>query len=168
MSTLVPFTPSTSAPFTFQPIIAGTQYNATITWNAFAERYYLNLTDTSGNLVLCTAIVSSGPRLGATLTWEDTGFGGVATATTASPHNIPVGQLANVRISQTDTAYDGNWQVLATGASTVTYALVNPNETQPLAGQLSFDVNLVAPLESGWLLYHYDLQAFEYETTPSA
>lgn len=167
MSTTIQFTPSTAAPFQFKPTISSTLYTAVVTWNAFAERYYLNLYDESGDLVLCTAIVSSGPRLGATLTWEDTGFGGVATATTASAHNIPIGQLANVRISQTDTAYDGNWQVLSTGATTVTYAFANPNETQPLAGQLSFPVNLVQALGSGWLIYDYSTQTFEWETTSS-
>lgn len=164
MSTTVQFTPSVTSAFAFQPVIAGVQYNATVTWNLYAQRYYLNLTDTSGNLVLCTAIVGSGPRLGATLTWANSG-GGVTTATLASPHNIPVGQVANVRISQTGTSFDGNWQVLATGPNTVTYALANPNENQPLAGQLSFPVNLVQALGGGWLVYWYDTQTFEYETT---
>lgn len=163
MSTTVPFTPSTTSVFGFQPVIDGVQYNATVTWNLYAQRYYLNLFDTGGNLILCTAIVGSGPRLGATLTWANVG-GGVATATTASPHNIPIGQVANVRISQTNTVFDGNWQVLSTGPTTVTYALPNPNENQPLAGQLSFPVNLVQVLGIGWLLYWYDDQMFEYET----
>lgn len=164
MSTTVPFTPSTTSIFGFQPVIGDIQYNATVTWNLYAQRYYLNLFDTGGNLILCTAIVGSGPRLGATLTWANVG-GGVATATTASPHNIPIGQVANVRISQTNTVFDGNWQVLSTGPTKVTYALPNPNENQPLAGQLSFPVNLVQVLGIGWLLYWYDDQMFEYETT---
>lgn len=168
MSTVVPFTPSTTATFSFQPVIGGVQYNATVTWNLYAQRYYLNLTDTGGNLVLCTAVVGSGPRLPATLTWEDNGFSGLATATTMAAHNIPVGSVANVYISQTETDFDGAWQVLATGAMTVTYPLNNPNENQPLAGMLSFPVNLVQALGNGWLLYDYATQTFEYETAPSS
>lgn len=164
MSTTVQFTPNTSSAFRFQPVIAGKQYTAVITWNIAGERYYLNLFDTSGNLVLTTAVVSSGPRVSATMTWVDTGVGGVATATTAAPHNVPVGRLAQVHISQTNSAYDGNWRVLATGPNTLTFAIGNPNQSQPLPGQLSFDLNLVAPLGAGWLIFRYDVQQFEFES----
>lgn len=162
MSTTVQFSPSTAAAFRFQPVIAGKQYTAIITWNVHG-RYYLNLFDTSGNLVLSRPVVSSGPLVSATLTWQDTGVGSVATAVTAAPHNVPVGALANVRISQTDTPYDGFWQVLATGPNSLTFAIANPNEPQPIAGQLSFDVNLVAALGGGWLIYRFDVQQFEYD-----
>lgn len=163
MSTTVQFAPSTSAAFRFQPVIAGKQYTAIVTWNVFGQRYYLNLFDTSGNLVLTTAVVSSGPRVSATMTWVDTGIGGLATATTAVPHNVPVGGLANVQISQTDSPYDGHWQVLSTGPNTLTFAIPNPNESQPLPGQLSFNLNLV-PALGGWLIFRYDVSQFEFES----
>ena len=166
MSTKVIFTPSATRTFSFSPVINGVTYSATVTWNIQALRYYLNLYTTSGVLVLATAVVGSGPQLGSTLTWSATG-GGIATAITASAHNVPVGQLANIRISETGTAFDGNWQALATGPLTMTYALANPDENQPLSGQLSFDVNLVAPLGAGWLIYRND-GYFEYETALSA
>lgn len=168
MSTFVQFTPSTTGPFIFQPVINGVQYNAIVTWNVHG-RYYLNLYDTSGNLLICRAIVSSGPRLGVTLTWANDGVDGLATATTNAPHNVPVGQLANISISQSGTAFDGNWQALATGPQTFTYALANPDENQPIAGQLSFNVNLVATLNlGGWLFYHYEDQVFEYQTASAS
>jgi hypothetical protein len=162
VSTTVQFAPSTSGPFTFQPVIGGVQYNATVTWNVFAQRYYLNLFDTSGNRVLTTAIVATGPQIAATLTWNDLG-GGIAQALTASPHNVPVGRLVNLYISQTDSSYDGAWQALATGPNTITFALSNPNESQPLGGQVNFNVNLVQSLGSGWLVYRYETQVFEFE-----
>lgn len=169
MSTSVPFTPSTTSAFTFQPSIAGVQYTAVVTWNLFGQRYYLNLFDTSGNLILCTAIVSSGPRFGVTLSWENDGVAGVATAITNAPHNVPVGTLANVYISQTGTAFDGYQQALATGPQTLTYGLSNPDETQPVIGQASFNVNLVATvIPSGWLIYRYDEQLFEFETVSTS
>lgn len=157
MSTLVAFTPSTTAAFTFQPTLNGTQYNATITYNIFGQRYYLNLTDLAGNLVLCTALVSSGPRLQATFTWTN----GVATVSTMANHNVPVGAVANVRISQTDTLFDGGYRALATGPTTLTYALVtNPNEAEPVLGIASFPLNLTPGL--GWLVFYEDTQQFEY------
>ena len=162
MSTTVPFAPSTTSAFTFQPTINGTQYTAVVTWNMVEQRYYLNLYSVSGALVICTAVVSSGPQLGATLTWSSQG-GGLATAVTNAPHNVPIGQLANVYISQTGTAFDGQWQVLSTGPSTFTYALGNPDDNQPLIGQLSFNVNLVAFLGGGFLLYRYSSGVFEWQ-----
>jgi hypothetical protein len=167
VSTQVVFTPSTTQAFSFSPVINGVTYSATVTWNIYSQRYYLNLSTTAGVLVLSVPVIGSGPQLGATLTWDDQA-GGVATVVTASAHNVPIGQLANIRISQTGTAFDGNWQALATGAMTLTYALANPDENQPLSGQLSFDVNLVAALGAGWLIYRNSGTVFEYETTPSA
>jgi hypothetical protein len=164
VSTSVAFTPSTTAAFTFQPVINGVQYNAVVTWNMVGKRYYLQLSDTSGNLLLCRSIVSSGPVLAATLTWEDDGVNGLATAATATVHNVPIGQLANIRVSQSGTGFDGSWQALSTGADMLTYALSNPDENQPVTGQLSFDVNLVATLNlGGILLFHYDSSSFEFE-----
>lgn len=168
MSTIVQFSPSTSAPFQFQPVINGVQYTAIIKWNIAGQRYYLALYDVSGNLVLFTAVVASGPRMSATLTWQDTGVGGLATALTSIPHNVLVGQLANIHISQTDSPYDGEWQVLSTGPQTLTFALPNPNQSQPLGGQLSFNVNLVAALGAGWMIYRYDVNQFEYESAAAA
>lgn len=168
MSTVIQFTPSTTAPFQFSPVIAGTQYNAVVTWNVWEERYYLNLYNTSGTLVLAVPVVATGPKLSATMTWTSAGFGGVATALTAAPHNVPVGQLANVYISQTGTAYDGAWQALATGANTMTWSLANPNQSQPLAGQLSFPLNIVAALGAGWMIFNYADMTFEFETQAAA
>lgn len=157
------FTPSTTTAFQFQPTLAGTQYNATVTWNLFGQRYYLNLYDLSGNLIIATAIVGTGPQLAATLTWIDTGVSGVATATCAVNHNVPLGALANMFVAGTGTAYDGAWQVLSTSATTLTYALTNPNETQPLAGTIGFQTNLVAPAGiAGFLCYLYSTQQFAY------
>lgn len=162
MSTFVTFAPSTTSAFTFQPVLAGVQYNATVTWNIFGQRYYLNLYDLAGNLVLATAIVASGPVISSTFQWAATG-GGLATITTEAPHNVPIGQLASVRVALTDSAFDGDWQVLSTGPTTLTYALGNPSSNQPLTGQISFDLNIAAPLGAGRLLYHYSTQQFEFE-----
>jgi len=159
-SQLVLFTPSSTQVFTFQPIIGGQQYTATVTWNVFGQRYYLNLYDLAGQLILSTALVSSGPQLQASLTWTAQ----VATATCTTAHNVPLGTLANAYVSQTDSGFDGQQQMLATGAYTLTYALAsNPNEPVPLSGIVSFPLNLVAPLDIGWLLWHYGSYQFEYE-----
>lgn len=59
MTTFYDFTPSTSGPFTFQPTLDGQVYNCVVTWNVFGARWYLNIYDLGGNLIVCTAMVGS-------------------------------------------------------------------------------------------------------------
>lgn len=159
-SVFVSFAPSVSGPFIFQPVIGGVNYNAVITWNLFGERFYLNLYDQGGNLLLCTAMVASGPRFSATFTWS----ANVATAVMQSPHNVPIGGLVQVRMSETDSSFDGTVQALAINATTLTYALSgNPDVATPATGIVDFALNLVATLNIGWLLFHLDTMQFEYE-----
>lgn len=172
MNIFTPFTPSTVAAFSFQPIIAGNQYTVTVTWNIFRggnasafEGYYANITDLSGNLVLCCPLVGGSPGLQASLTWKDDTTGGTATIVTAAPHNVPLAQLANVRVSNTGTAFDGLWQALSTGATTLTYGLSDPLQALPASGTLDIPLNLVAGvIASGWLYYHEDTLQFESES----
>jgi hypothetical protein len=168
VSTFVTFQPSTTAAFSFPLTLTGTPYVATITWNVFGERYYLNLADLSGNPVLCRALVSSGPRYQASFNWAN----GTATATIVGAHNVPVGNVVDVRTSQTGTPFDGEYRALSTGPNTLTYPIqVNPQVPTPQNGTLSFDLNLVAEVLDpsgnpivGWLLYHCDTQQFEFES----
>lgn len=156
-STLVNFLPSATAAFQFQPTLAGSQYNVTVTWNTFGQRYYINLTDLSGNLILCRALTSSGPSIPATLSWAN----GTATAVTAAPHNVPLGSVAAVVISQTETAFDGSVQVLSTDTQTLTYTLMS-NPAATIAGVVNFSLNLVAGYIDAWLLFHEETQQFEF------
>lgn len=159
MSTLVQFVPSTTQVFAFQPEMAGVQYNCTVTWNAFGQRWYLNVADASNNPLLTRALTSSGLRLAASLTWN----AGLATVVCSTVHYIPLAQLANVRISGTGSTFDGAVQVLSVGPLTLTYALAtDPEEPAPVAGTVNFDLNLVETLGIGTLLFHYDTQQFEY------
>jgi hypothetical protein len=163
LSTLISFTPSITQAFQFQPTIAGTQYNAVITWSLFGQRYYLNLSTLDGTLLCCTALVATGPTLSATLNWADTGVGGIATVTTASAHNVPLGQVVNMTVSETGTAFDGEWQGLSTGTMTLTYALSNPNVSLQQTGKVDFPVNAIAPFGiDGAFLFRFDTQQFEY------
>jgi hypothetical protein len=163
VSTLVQFQPSTVAPFTFQPTLSGAVYSAVVTWNAFGERYYLNLYDLSGNLILCRAVSSAGPQFQGSLSWDPTTT--FATATTTLPHQVPVGQLANVWVSETGTPFDGAWQGLSTSATTLTFSMPDPEQVAPVTGVVSFLLNLIGGLGLGWLVFHYASQQFEFETT---
>jgi len=58
-TTYVDFNPSLTSNFIFQPTLDGNVYTAIVNWNVFGQRYYLNLYDLSGNLVLCIALIES-------------------------------------------------------------------------------------------------------------
>lgn len=57
--TTIPFTPSATQPFEFQPTLNGIQYTAFVTWNIFGRRYYLNIFQLDGTRVLTTALIGS-------------------------------------------------------------------------------------------------------------
>ncbi|MEX3914893.1 hypothetical protein AB4Y43_01415 [Paraburkholderia sp. BR10872] len=59
MTTYIPFTPSPSSNFVFQPTLDGQQYTAIMTWNMFGQRYYLNLYTSQNVLVLCVPLIGS-------------------------------------------------------------------------------------------------------------
>jgi len=58
-TTYVAFNPSNSSNFQFQATLDGNNYIVIVTWNLFGERYYINIYDTSQNLILATAMVGS-------------------------------------------------------------------------------------------------------------
>ena len=57
--TLTPFTPTSTAVFTFGATLDGAQYNCSVQWNLWAQRWYLFITDISGNPVLTRALIAS-------------------------------------------------------------------------------------------------------------
>lgn len=61
MTTLVPFQPSTGAPFSFQPTLDGAIYTVFITWNLFGRRFYFNLYTLDGVLVISQPLIGSPP-----------------------------------------------------------------------------------------------------------
>jgi hypothetical protein len=158
--TTVPFVPSTTTAFSFQPTLNGITYNVVVTWNVFGQRYYINVYDLGGDLILCRAMVSSGPTLQASLSWNSSTL--QAVATTALAHNVPIGSVANLTVSGTNTDFDGAWQAQATGPFTLSYALANPGQSAPVAGQVSFLWDLVSGPGIGPLYFNYAAQTFQY------
>lgn len=54
-----PFTPNVNSPFQFQPVLDGTTYSAVVTWNLFAQRYYVSLYALDGTLMFSLPVVGS-------------------------------------------------------------------------------------------------------------
>ena len=59
MTTTVAFTPSLTAAFQFDATLDGELYNIVVTWNFYAQRYYINIYDSSNQLVVCKSMVGS-------------------------------------------------------------------------------------------------------------
>lgn len=53
--------PSASTPFQFQPTLGKNAYNVLVTWNIFANRYYVNILTLQGALVYCMPLIASPP-----------------------------------------------------------------------------------------------------------
>jgi hypothetical protein len=53
------FSPSVTSVFTFQPTLDGQTYNCTVTWNLAGQRWYLNVYNLSGDLIVSRAMVGS-------------------------------------------------------------------------------------------------------------
>jgi hypothetical protein len=159
VSTIVQFTPSSIQAFAFQATLGGAQYTVTILWNVFGQRYYIQVTDLSGNLIIFRAMTSSGPTIISQLSWSN----GVATVTTSLPHNVPVGWAVNINIGQSNTGFDGDYQGLSTGPNTITYPLaVNPLQSATITGNLNFLVNLIEGYIDDTLVFFAASQQFVY------
>lgn len=163
MTTVVDFQPSSTAtpPFQFQATLDGAQYNVTCTWNVFGQRWYVNVYDLSGNLIVARSMVGSGAKIQGVLTWANW----TATAALQSPHNVPIGSVANIDVSGTGLSYDGSWRALAVDAQTLTFTLQTDPGQYGVTGNVSQDVNLVGGyFQTSTLVYRSGTQ--QIEVTP--
>jgi len=124
---IYPFVITIGRNFTFNPIMDGLAYQATITWNVFRQGWYFNLYNLNGNLIVSTALVSSDDQHAIeSITWDN----GVVTVTTALPHFMNLGIVANLNISgNSPDGFNGVFACNVTGPDTFTYLLdTNPGQ----------------------------------------
>ncbi len=57
--TYVIFNPSPTSNFQFQVTLDGNDYTVIVNWNLFGQRYYVNLYDLTGKLVVCLPLIGS-------------------------------------------------------------------------------------------------------------
>lgn len=167
------FTPTATAPYRFQPTLDGAVYSATVTWNLFAQRWYLNLSDLSGNRIFSLPVVgSSAIQPLAALAWQN----GTVTATTQDPHGYAIGIMIALTVSgATPGAYNGSFPCLTTGPSSFTYPLsadpdppttsVDGLQTASAPGAYSFDLNIAAGYFTTSTLV-YRTSSGNFEITP--
>lgn len=161
MSTYITLVPSSLAPPQFQAQLGSNLYTVTALWNIAGERYYVQVQDLNNNVIVNRPLTGSGPVFQAVFTWDDD----VGIATLAAPHNVPIGQLAKVWISQTGTEFDGGWNALSTGPNTLTIDELTPLDTSStINGAVTVQpLNLVEGYIAGaWLLFHEETLSFEF------
>lgn len=161
--TTFPFTPSPLQNQTFNPTLGGQTYTAVVTWNLFGQRWYLNLNDSNGNLIISTALVASqDPQQIASITWDQN----VVTVVTASPHWMPIGSSARIYVSgNVPEAYNGLVLVNVLDAVTFTYELNEDPGLNTVLGTYGSVVDLSAGLVPGSMLLFY-ASAMQFATTP--
>lgn len=148
------FTPDIGQNQSFQPILDGNIYAAAITWNIFAQRWYLNLSDLNGNLIIYRAVSSSAdPAAIANISWSQ----GIVTVVTEAPHFLGLGVVAELNISDNSPAgYNGIVDCNVTGPNTFTYALTADPGQQTQVGHFGSVVDLTDGAFVDSVLVYYD------------
>jgi hypothetical protein len=159
VTTLFPFLPSSQAPFIFQPTLDGEVYNATVTWNLFGRRYYLNLAQLDGTLVVCRSVVGSPNGVDiSSLSWA----GGRVTAVSAAPHGYKIGAIVQLTISGClPDVFNGLQDSFVTGSTTFSYPLDSDPGGFTQLGVAAYDVSLTSGYFVSTMVFREAAQTFE-------
>ena len=159
MTTYVPLTSIRAAPFQFQAVLDGTQYNVIVNWNVTAQRRYVNIYTSANALVLCVALIGSPPTVPIqSITWSN----GTVTVTTTTPHMWNLLGTCTVTITGcVPTAYNGVVSVFVTSRTTFTFPLiVNPGLVTTL-GVAAYNLSMTVGYFASTLVYREATQQFE-------
>ena len=153
MTTYFPFTPTSQATFTFQPVLDGQTYQGIVTWSLFGQRYYVNIYTLNNVLVFALPLITSLPAFQlASLTWNLSTQ--QVTVTTVSPHGVKLGKTVAVTIAGVSpSGYNGAFDALATGPSTFTYPMTTPLDAMTQTGTGSFLVSITAGYFDSTMVY---------------
>lgn len=159
MTSFVNFTPSVIQAFNFQATLDGNSYNVVVTWNFWAQRYYVNVYALDGTLVFCMPLIGSPAQILLTaLSWSK----GQAMATCAAPHGIRIGIPSRRTISNASpAAYNGTFQVLAISPTQFTYPIATDPGPATAFGAESFDTDMAGGYFSSTLVYRAPNSQFE-------
>ena len=157
--TYFPFTPVPNSNFVFQPTLDGDVYNCVVTWNFAAQRYYLNIYNLDGTLIVSRAMVGSplGINLSA-LSWAN----GIVTATMNEPIIYRIGSSVQYTVAGSiPDAYNGAVIGYVTSETTFTYPLAADPGAATTLGNAAQNISLTAGYFSSTLIYRIANQQFE-------
>lgn len=160
MTTYTDFQPSTQQVFSFKPTLDGEVYNCTLTWNLFGQRYYINCSDLSNNLIFSLPLIGSPDGLIAeAVTWDTTG---VVTVETIVPHGYRAGQTVNLTLAQTTPSdYSGNWNMLVINDNELTFLLASDPGLCTAPGLLYDNISIAAGYFDSTLVFRESSSQFE-------
>jgi hypothetical protein len=159
VTTYFNFTPSVTAAYQFQPTLDGQVYNCIILWSLFGQRYYIQIADLSGNIIVYEALTGSDTGVNiSSLVWNQ----GQVTLTTSAPHGYRIGAVIDLTVSGcAPAAYDGRFQCQITGRETLTYSLAANPGTATGFGALTYDISLVSGYFQSTLVFRKPNMQFE-------
>lgn len=159
MTTIFNFTPGRFAPYTFQPTLDGDQYNAVVKWNLQAQRWYIILTDNTGDMIFTLPLIGSlNPIPIDTIDFDE----GVVTVSFIDRLFYPIGLEANITYSQNNpTGYNGIYLSTVIGPLSLQYFLQNDPGPIVSFGFASYDINLAGGYFNSTLVYRSNSQWFE-------
>jgi len=146
-------------PFNFQPFLDGVQYNITVPWNFFGQRYYVQCTTLSGKLVFYLPLIGSQNAIYIkSISWVPN----YVTVTTVVPHGFNVGEIVNLTINNTiPLSYNGVYSCSVINETQFTYVFNFDPGSVTSFGIVSFDVNIAAGYFNSTLVYRTNNQQFE-------
>jgi hypothetical protein len=146
----------------FIPTFDGNQYTVTIVWNVSSQRYYVNCTDLTGNLIFFVPLISSESNLLiSSLEWDINN--NIIVATTEIPHNFPIGQIVNVSIiGAVPVTFNGNGNVLITNESQFTYTYPTDPGEYTYGASVGFLISMTKGYFNSTLIYRNG----SFEVTP--
>lgn len=156
------FQPSTTAPFQFQPTLDGALYLATVLWNTYGQRWYLQLTDGAGNMVFFQPLVPS--QVGVQVASASWDFNAQRVdVETQGPHGYPVGLTVDLTLSgMVPITYDGKFQCFVTSATGLQYSADTNPGILTATGTVSYDVDMAAGyFETSTLVWRQANNTFE-------
>jgi hypothetical protein len=161
MTTYFPFTPSAAQAFNFQPTLDGQEYNVTVVWSLFGQRYYVTCTTLTGALIFHVPLIGSsvGNNIQAA-SWDASS--NTATITTVLPHGFKVGRIINLTIvdMHPDT-YNGAQICCAINRTQLTFPITSDPGTVSTLGSIQYNINLAAGYFASTLVYRTTNDTFE-------
>jgi hypothetical protein len=140
------FIPSASSAPQFTPTLDGNQYNVSIIWSLYGQRYTVLCKDLNGNVIFNVPLIESpsGQAI-QSLVYDELHL--QAVGQTGSPHGLSIGSTTSLTISgASPSIYNGTFLVLATGPDTFSYPLPAasaPNDAT-MPGTIGYQISLTA------------------------
>lgn len=163
MTTIFNFSPSFTAAPQFQPTLDGQQYTCIVTWNVFAQRYYVNCLSLNGELIFSRPLIGSAVGVNIqSLSWS---LGGSVSLVSVVPHGLKPGATADLTVSGClPDAFNGVWRCYAENPTTLTFALSNNPGVPTMLGVVGYDVSICKNYFSSRLVFR--TTNMQFEVTP--